>query len=228
MAKRLTDCGKWDKVWFRKLSPVYKCLWIYICDRCDHSGIWEVDFEMAGMYIGAAIDQEEAKAVLSKQFLVLNGGSRWLIKDFLVFQYGRMSEGNKMFNTIQTSLEKNGLKMGDIWGIDGGTVTVKDTVKVKDKVKDKDITDEQFIESLKNNPAYSGLDIDTELGKMDAWILANPARKKTRRFIVSWLNKADKPVHTGVHRPHLTKQQQSNLLQLEQLNRELVNDKRCV
>ncbi len=137
MAKRLTDCGKWDKVWFRKLSPVYKCFWVYICDRCDHAGVWEVDFEIASLYIGETINPEEVKEVFGKQFIELNHGSRWLIKDFLVFQYGNMNEDNKMYHTIESSLSRNGLKMGDVWGIDGGIVSVK----VKDKVivKDKDL-----------------------------------------------------------------------------------------
>ncbi len=48
-----------------------------------------------------------------------------------------------------------------------------------------------FLDSLRNSPAYSKLDIDEQLGKMDAWLLAHPGRKKTPRFVVNWLNKAE-------------------------------------
>jgi hypothetical protein len=60
-------------------------------------------------------------------------------------------------------------------------------------------SDDDFIKMLKENPAYKGIDIDIELGKMDAW-LSTPkgrGRTKTKQFIVNWLNKADRPVNTG-------------------------------
>ena len=31
---------------------------------------------------------------------------------------------------------------------------------------------------------------------MDAWLLTHRGRKKTRRFVVNWLNKIDKPMET--------------------------------
>lgn len=55
-------------------------------------------------------------------------------------------------------------------------------------------TYEDFITTLKANEAYKGIDIDNQLLKMDAW-LSTPAaigRKKTHRFILNWLNKAEK------------------------------------
>lgn len=52
------------------------------------------------------------------------------------------------------------------------------------------LTDEAYGESLRGNPAYRYLDLDVEVGKMDAWLLANPGRQKTRRFMVNWLNRA--------------------------------------
>lgn len=135
MAKRFTDSAKWDKVWFRKLKPVHKCLWIYICDRCDHAGIWEVDLETASYFIGEKLTIEEILVAFEKQFIELNSGSKWLIKDFLIFQYGNFDESNKMFKPIQSSLNKNGVSMEDIWGINPLKVKDKVMVKVKEVVK---------------------------------------------------------------------------------------------
>lgn len=151
MAKRLTDCDKWTKVWFRKLSPINKCFWVYICDKCDHVGVWEVDFEMASLYVGADLNIKSIKTVFEKQFIELNGGSKWLIKDFLFFQYGSRDESNKMFKTIETSLNRYGLKMGDIWGINPLKVSVKVKVKVKDKVMVQDISEKY---TYLQNPAF--------------------------------------------------------------------------
>jgi hypothetical protein len=56
------------------------------------------------------------------------------------------------------------------------------------------LSDEEFVKKLKNNSAYAGIDIDRELGKMDAWLATRPGRQKTRQFVVNWLNKIDKPL----------------------------------
>lgn len=56
------------------------------------------------------------------------------------------------------------------------------------------MSDDQFIQSLKTNPAYQGIDIDIEIGRMNAWLLTKPNRKLTRPFIVNWLNRIDKPM----------------------------------
>lgn len=54
-------------------------------------------------------------------------------------------------------------------------------------------TEAEFIESLKSMPAYQGVDVDRELLKMDAWFLSpkGHGRKKTKGFIINWLNKAE-------------------------------------
>jgi hypothetical protein len=36
---------------------------------------------------------------------------------------------------------------------------------------------------------YPDTDVESELLKMDAWIATNPGRRKTRRFVVAWLNR---------------------------------------
>jgi hypothetical protein len=146
MAKRFTATEKWDKVWFRKLSPEMKCFWSYITDRCNHAGIWEVDFELAEMFIGAKLDIPEIKKVFSKQYLELNGGSRWFLKDFIEFQYnGELNPLNRAHLSIITILSKEGidvstfqLKEGAIKGLTRSIQGRTDMDMVKDKDKDTD------------------------------------------------------------------------------------------
>lgn len=61
------------------------------------------------------------------------------------------------------------------------------------------LTDSEFILALKSNPAYSHINVDRELSKMDAWLLTPKAkgRKKTPGFIVNWLNKIEAPIATS-------------------------------
>ena len=69
-----------------------------------------------------------------------------------------------------------------------------------DKDKEKDtrnvtLSDDDFLKTLKANTVYKGINIDAELGKMDAWLGTRPGRKKTKRFIINWLNKVEAPVN---------------------------------
>ena len=82
-----------------------------------------------------------------------------------------------------------------------------------DKEVDKDnkskivIQPPDFLTAIKNNPAYKGIDIDSELSKMDAWLLTKPGRKKTKQFVVNWLNRIDKglPSQTPLRVPSVVK-----------------------
>ena len=58
------------------------------------------------------------------------------------------------------------------------------------------LSDDQFVSALKSNDAYKGIDLDLELARMDAWLLTPKARgrKKTRQFVVNWLNRCDRPI----------------------------------
>lgn len=59
------------------------------------------------------------------------------------------------------------------------------------------LTDEEFWEFLKASPAYRHVDFEREDGKMDVWLSLpkNKHRKKTRSFIVGWINKIEPPVN---------------------------------
>lgn len=71
--------------------------------------------------------------------------------------------------------------------------------KIKEKNTVPTLTDADFIKTLKDNPVYDRIDIDAELGKMDSWLLANPRRQKTRKFVVAWLNRIERPMKPALH-----------------------------
>lgn len=54
--------------------------------------------------------------------------------------------------------------------------------------------DKDWLLELSRNPAYSGIDLDRELGKMQVWCAAN-RKMATRRRFVNWLNRADRPMN---------------------------------
>lgn len=149
MAKRFTDTAKWKKEFIKGLEAKYKLLWFYILDDCDHAGIWEVDFEVASIRIGEDVSYNDSFIALGEQIIPI-GKNRWWIKDFITFQYGKLTPKNKMFAPVMAILSKYGIDpnmphiIEDISPIDG----VKDIDKVKDKVKVKDKENAQdfFIE----------------------------------------------------------------------------------
>lgn len=60
------------------------------------------------------------------------------------------------------------------------------------KEEEKAYSAEDFIESLRGNPAYLGINLDAELAKMKVWLsTVGKKRRLTKRFMVNWLNKAE-------------------------------------
>ena len=133
MAKRFTDSEKWKKKWFRELSPIHKCFWQYLLDSCNHAGIWEVDFYLAGVFIGRELDQKEVRDVFSKQYKILNRGSKWLIKDFIDFQYGELNPSNRAHLSVINILKKQGAYKGLASSLLGGKDKDKDNKEKTNK-----------------------------------------------------------------------------------------------
>lgn len=91
MAKRLSDTEKWKDDWFLNLKPEHKLLWYYVLDNCDHAGIWKVSERLAAALIGQPIDLAAALAAFTGRIAVLNNGDYWLVRKFVLFQYGSLS-----------------------------------------------------------------------------------------------------------------------------------------
>lgn len=63
----------------------------------------------------------------------------------------------------------------------------------KDSKKPASWSLEEFIDTLRDNPAYAGINLEREIGKMQAWLQLPKAkgRKLTKQFLLNWLNKID-------------------------------------
>jgi hypothetical protein len=161
MAKRFTATEKWERPWFRALPDKYKLLWIYLCDKCDISGVWYVDIEMASFAIGHKLTIHDTLKVLGKQVKVINGGSKWLVVDFVSFQYGTLSEKSRFHNSISTKLKEH-IETPCPQAVDTLSTPCPEPVdrpKVKVEVKDK-VKEDLFIRLWDKYPK--------KLGKEDA------------------------------------------------------------
>lgn len=140
MAKRFTDTEKWKKPFIRTLKAPYKLLWLYICDDCDHSGIWQVDIEVAQIRIGEKIEEQKALIYFAGKVIPIDNGSKWFIPSFIEFQYpSGLSENNKAHTGIIKNLEKYKSQIDNFKPLEsplqGDKVMVKDMDMVMDKVK---------------------------------------------------------------------------------------------
>ncbi len=147
MSKRFTDSTKWNKQWIRNLDLRHKLFWLYLLDKCDHAGIWDVDLGLAGFQIGAEFDRGEVLTIFGPQIIELEGGTKWFIPKFIEFQYGTLNpEVKAHLSAIKILIRHN---------IDPESLTVSQQLinyslplmvkdKDKDKVKDKYSAD--FIE----------------------------------------------------------------------------------
>ena len=143
MAKRFTDTEKWKKPFIRSLKAPYKLLWLYICDDCDHSGIWQVDMEVAEIRIGEKLNEQKAIEYFAEKIILLDNGSKWFIPSFVEFQYpSGLSENNKAHAGIIKNLDKYKNQIENFKPLtrplqgdkDMDMDKVMDMVKVKEKV----------------------------------------------------------------------------------------------
>jgi hypothetical protein len=112
MSKRFTDVKKWEQAWFRKLSPEEKLTFIFLCDRVDQSGCWEVDIETFRHYTQCRKPFAELVSnIKGISFLTESQGDGGILflQDFVNFQYGELSERCPAHKPIFKVLAKNGL-----------------------------------------------------------------------------------------------------------------------
>ena len=147
MAKRYTDSLKWDDPFFADLPNDYKLLWIFILDKCNHAGIYKLNPRMAEFCLGTKYDWNKVLGVFKGRIQSLNE-EKWFIPKFIEYQYGVLTDTNRVHNSIIQILNKEGLRT-----VLGSKDKDKDQDKVKDK--DKDIIKE-IIDDLNNtlNTSY--------------------------------------------------------------------------
>lgn len=101
MPKRMTATEKWDDPWFAALSPQAKLIFEYLRDKCDHIGIWKVNYESLRKETGFSgkVNIEKhleelndvAKSLGEDEKIEWFPGKRYVwIKNFMKIQYGGM------------------------------------------------------------------------------------------------------------------------------------------
>lgn len=141
MAKRFTDNNIWKKSWFMKLPAHLKLFWQFLRDDCDAAGVWEGNFEIASVFVGDKVTEDDL-LFYGDRVEKLPNGKYWLTS-FIEFQYSsNLSEKSPAHKPILSSLKKNNL-------FDRVFNRVLDTLQEKDKEKETDKETDKEKEKLK-------------------------------------------------------------------------------
>ena len=110
MSKRFTETCKWDDPWFRELPGAHKLVFLYIIDRCDNAGFWEVD--LGGLAWHTKLEPKHIEGALKGLERGLKGASGWVwVKNFLRHQKNESLNGanpahRQIISLIQSQLER--------------------------------------------------------------------------------------------------------------------------
>ena len=132
--KRFTETGKWDDVWFRKLTPATKLLWYWMLDKCDHAGVIEPDFDLASFQTGSPIGIDNLSEIGERVRKISD--TKWVIVKFVLFQYGKLSKDCKPHAPVFAALERHGLSAAAT--IQNETFTEIVPVYLREKIIERD------------------------------------------------------------------------------------------
>ncbi len=134
--KRFTDADKWEDPWFCEQDTEVKLFWLYLCDRCDHAGVWQVNWKLARFHLGEA-DPIRLKQALAGRVQEIDQGRKWFIPGFITFQYPTgLSLTSPAHKRIRSTIESHGLDPDRV--CDRVVTRVQSTPEDKEEDKDKD------------------------------------------------------------------------------------------
>ena len=77
MAKRFYDTGLPDQLWYQKLSPKCKALYLHLLCKCDVAGTFEINYPMMSAYVGDTITESDLFGSFGNRVVPLTGSEVW-------------------------------------------------------------------------------------------------------------------------------------------------------
>jgi hypothetical protein len=147
MAKRLHDTEIWEQDWFMDLPINYKLFFLYIKDKCDHSGIWRYNKSYFEAISSTKINTTDFLETINKdQIRIIDTkNNRWLLVAFCLFQYGSTIE-------LKSPIHRGALKQLIFNNIDFSNLKGIKEIVWYEKLQSNDIqlfTSKGFINSFK-------------------------------------------------------------------------------
>ena len=109
---------------------------------------------------------------------------------------GRLGGRPSSKPTLETNAKPTSVHFAKAEGEGEGEGEGKEKGRKADVADGSATNDADWLKELSAKPAYQGIDVAREHGKMQAWCAAN-RKQPTRRRFVNWLNRVEKPLATA-------------------------------
>ena len=155
MPKRFASTEIWVEDWFLDMPIEYKLFWFYLLSTCNHAGLFKVNIKVFCIQNNVKLDLNKAIDYFNngKDRIRIVNDNLWLIEDFFFYQYGDVfNPNNRVHNSIEKLLIKDGVSLCSIRGIKEVKERVKD--KVKDKDKDNSLTKKSQNQNFEENGQF--------------------------------------------------------------------------
>ena len=157
--KRFTETNKWTDSWFSELNSSSKLLWVYMCDKCDCIGMYDISKRVACFETGISESQhDKAMKELESRFVAFKNGKLFL-KKFIEFQYGTLNESCKPHQKYMKELKKQ-----RVWELyTKGMDTLQEKEEEKEVDKEGDGLEGEGTKKVPKNHDQSGVQDDLGL-----------------------------------------------------------------
>lgn len=200
MAKRFIDTDFFSHPFVRNLKGTSKLLYCYIICDCSGSGIWIKDLQVASIFVGANISDDDFHrnfVQTGKAFDLQNG--KYFFPDFLQHQYpSGLNQKNPAHNNFikelrQYSLidENLNISQATLEGLKSGSEATKVMVKVmvKEKVIDK-VMVKPTLEEIRNYCIERKNNVDPEKWlahyESNGWLVGKNKMKDWKASVRTW------------------------------------------
>lgn len=119
MAKRFYDTGLPDQLWYQKLSPKCKALYLHLLCKCDVAGTFEINYPMMSAYVGDTITESDLFGSFGNRVVPLTGiEDKGILVDFVYFQCGGEINPNvKAHQSVLRRLDELGITVDQLRGM---------------------------------------------------------------------------------------------------------------
>lgn len=200
MAKRFTDTDLFDREWFQDLNMKEKLFWNYVCSKCDHAGVWNVNMRLASFYIGESLSKDEVLKSFGDKIIEIDD-DKWWLKGFVSFQYGDiLNESSRVHYSVLKILEKYNL-------VEGGAI-IKTKPKKKQERQTKVVGSKRFkpptIEEIQiycDEQEYKFVDAKSfwNYYESNGWKVGKNKMKKWHSSVAQWNSRGAKTKNSKIY-----------------------------
>ena len=191
MSKRFTATEKWEDPFFHGLDNNGKLAWLFLLDKCDNAGIWNVNYPLMEFFIGC-----RAEIGRFKGRVIEISDDKWFIPKFVTFQYGDLNKENRAHLSVIRKLEKEGASKDLISPFQGAKDKEQD--KEKDKEEGIGVVGERVIKRFSKPTVQEIADYSKSIGfnleaekffdyyESKGWLIGKSPMKDWKAAIRNW------------------------------------------